>query len=99
VDAPGQAVELHARDDVERAATDGGVEGVQGRPLLLRPGDAVIDKLRDGSAAGGGKGPEGEELVLGGLAGRADAAVEADAAAWRHGCHERPPERTWGLAG
>jgi hypothetical protein len=51
VDAPVQAVELHARDDVERAATDGRVEGGQGRPLLLGARDAVVDELGDHPAA------------------------------------------------
>lgn len=73
-DAPGQPVELHAGHDVERPGADRRVEGVQGRPFLLRSEDAVIDELGDGPAAGRGEGPESEELVLGGLAGPADAA-------------------------
>jgi hypothetical protein len=68
------------------------------RPLLLGARDAVIDELGDGPAASGGEGPEGEELVLGGLAGRGDAAIEATqrpaATAITNGL-----QPTWDLAG
>jgi hypothetical protein len=57
------------------------MEGIQGGPLLLRPGHAVIYELGSGPAAGRGEGPEGEELILGRLAGGTDTAVETDATA------------------
>src|SRR5215475_8627491 len=76
MNAPRQAVELYADEDVHSPRSDISEQRLEGGPLLLRPRDAMIHELRRGPAAGCGKGPEREQLVLGCLACGRDAGVE-----------------------
>ena len=89
VDATGQAVELHAGDDVELAGPDGRMESVQGRAPLLGSTLALVNELPDGPAPRPGEGAESEELVLSSLTRGAYPALEADAPAGVAGGHVR----------
>ena len=76
VDAAGEPIELDACNHVHLAGSDGCQHGIEGRAFLLGPRDTAVHELGHGPAAGRGEVPEREELVVGGLVGGADPAVE-----------------------
>ena len=79
VDAPGKAVELGDRHDIDLATPAGGEQAVECRTAILRPGNSVVDELGHSPAPSRCEGPQCVELILGRLAGSTDPAVDRGA--------------------